>query len=89
MLAREWSLLTPKLIKAGDNAPRLKWIFKYHIVTLSTMGIMDLAAGVDYDTLDTPWPGIEYRPNDEEFTALLGTPHGKFFSELTFTRDWD
>lgn len=63
--------------QAGDSAPRLKWIFKHHVITASTMGIMDDAADVPYDTLDEPWPGVTYDAEDEEFQALLGTPHGK------------
>ena len=69
----------PVASQAGDSAPSLRYIFKHHIVTASTMGIMDDAARVPYDTLDIPWPGITYQPNSRQYTALLGTPHGKYY----------
>ena len=62
---------------AEDNAPNLKYIFKHHIITASTQYIMEQAAGVGHNALDEDWPGLVYFPDDIEFLALLGTPHGK------------
>lgn len=80
-----WAELARQLRAHND----LKYIFKHDIRTTSTKGIMELAGLPDDDdddlsddddideSFDKEWPGIKYVPGQDEFQALLGTPHGK------------
>ena len=60
-----------------EQASELKYIFKENIITDSTQYIMEKCfVGVERDGLDIEWPGRVFYPADEQFYALLGTPHG-------------
>ena len=80
-----WAEITRQAQVPND----LKYIFKHDIRTTSTQGIMDLAGLPDDEHDDLPddddidnsfeeeWPGIKFVPGEDEFQALLGTPHGR------------
>ncbi|KAL8795397.1 MAG: hypothetical protein Q9195_002138 [Heterodermia aff. obscurata] len=73
-------------VPAGAETSDLKYIFKHHVITDSTLAIMNAcSSNVDHD-IDDKWPGYTFTPETEpeEFFALLGTPHDKAISpELT------
>ena len=66
--------------RAGEHTCRLKYIFRQGIVTPKTMSIMcevlKRQRRRSVEDLSFKWPGCRLRPSDEDFRALLGTPHG-------------
>ena len=67
--------------KAGDQAHKLKYIFRQAIVTPTTLGIINGVVHRQKENIPSyqdgfRWPGFKVLPRDEDFKALLGTPHG-------------
>ena len=67
------------LAKTGAEASSLKYIFRHHVKNEETVFVIERIFGVSGGNFPDgeEWPGRELGPNEENFRAVLGTPHGK------------
>lgn len=84
---RQWSdivfnIWAQRTDEAGTAVASLKYIFKNHVNTEATEDVIwaALARKQPPEEFAPAWPGYTYTPgkdDNDEFTALLGTPHGR------------
>lgn len=67
-----WTSAPSTQTEVGD----LKYIFKHHVVTPTTLDIMQQSCNNVQHNIDDEWPGYTFMPETEEYLALLGTAHG-------------
>ena len=67
------------LAKTDAEASSLKYIFRHYVVTEETIFVIERIFGVNRGNFPDgeEWPGRKLVPNEENFWAVLGTPHGK------------
>ena len=74
-----WILWT-SLPMGPDEPSTLKYIFRHHITTRDTLAVIehifDLEEGEVSEEEGDLWPGLKTKPGEDNFYALLGTPHG-------------
>ena len=80
---RHWSDLVWIAWASISNDPAeaaaLKYIFRHDVVTPDTVVTIESVLGMEegrYREGSCDWPGIKFNPGEEEFFALMGTPHG-------------
>ncbi|KAL8942063.1 MAG: hypothetical protein Q9216_001875 [Gyalolechia sp. 2 TL-2023] len=63
--------------QAGNQAGKLRYIFRDNVVTAETKGVIDQMFGIPKGTLDLKWPGKTFDvKKTKEGKGLLGTAHG-------------
>ena len=88
----QWVTVAAK-VGTPEKVSDLRYIFRHDIATFNTKVIMEQAAAkhegepIAEGEFEAEWPGYEFTKADEQFTALLGTIHGKTIVDLIVTHD--
>ena len=81
-----------KMDQTPEKVSQLKYVFKHDVSTPDTKFIVERAAALvendnnmGKDEFECEWPGHKFQKDDKQFTALLGTIHGRSMVDLIVT----